>query len=125
MHVGFRRPCCDHNGLQERRQFDQRFAMLNTRRLCELTSSADALEMRSVVDVASRALARLIEGRSPEEIRAVFNLPDDLTEEEKMEPLRNLEDDPRVRCSAPLATTFEWSKACCCLAEGLLLVQLR
>ncbi len=36
---------------------------------------------------ASRAIARLIEGKSAEEIRAAFRLPDDLTEEEKLEPI--------------------------------------
>ncbi len=31
------------------------------------------------------------------QIREAFNLPDDLTEEEKLEPVRNLVDDPRLR----------------------------
>nr|GMC94472.1 SKP1-like protein 21 isoform X1 [Ipomoea batatas] len=39
----------------------------------------------------------MIEGKSPEEIRETFHLPDDLTEEEKLEPLRNMTDDPRIR----------------------------
>jgi S-phase kinase-associated protein 1 len=55
--------------------------------VCELTAAADALGMRPLVDVASRALARLIEGKSPDEIREAFNLPDDLSEEEKLEPV--------------------------------------
>jgi hypothetical protein len=36
---------------------------------------------------ASRAIARLIEGKSADQIRAAFRLPDDLSEEEKLEPL--------------------------------------
>lgn len=82
---------------QERKQFDERFVKMETKKLCELTSAADSLEMRPLVDMASRALARLIEGKSPEEIREAFNLPDDLTEEEKLEPVKNLIDDPRIR----------------------------
>jgi hypothetical protein len=39
----------------------------------------------------------MIEGRSPEEIRAAFNLPDDLSEEQKLEPVRNSSSDPRLR----------------------------
>ncbi len=39
----------------------------------------------------------MIEGRSPEEIRATFNLPDDLSEEQKLEPVRNSSSDPRLR----------------------------
>lgn len=64
---------------QERKLFDERFVKLDTRRLCELTSAADALGAKTLVDLTSRALARLIEGKSPEEIRETFNLPDDLT----------------------------------------------
>ena len=64
---------------QERKLFDERFIRLDTRRLCELTSAADALGMKSLVDLTSRALARMIEGKTPEEIREAFHLPDDLT----------------------------------------------
>lgn len=53
--------------------------------------------MRPVVDLASRQLARMIEGKSPEQIRAIFNLPDDLTEEEKLEPIKNVGEDARIR----------------------------
>jgi len=67
------------------------------KKLCELTSAADSLQLRPLVDLTSRALARMIEGKTPEEIRETFNLPDDLTEEEKLEPLRNITDDPRIR----------------------------
>lgn len=48
---------------QERKLFDERFVRLDTRVLCELTSAADALEMKALVDLTSRALARLIEGK--------------------------------------------------------------
>ncbi|XP_021892220.1 SKP1-like protein 21 [Carica papaya] len=82
---------------KERKTFDEKFVRLDTKRLCELTSAADSLQLKPLVDLTSRALARIIEGKSPEEIREMFNLPDDLTEEEKLEPLRNIADDPRIR----------------------------
>ncbi|KAK9914785.1 hypothetical protein WJX75_000514 [Coccomyxa subellipsoidea] len=82
---------------KERKMFDEKFVRLDTRRLCELTSAADALDMKPLVDLTSRALARLIEGKTPEQIRAQFQLPDDLTEEEKLEPVRNFGDDPKIR----------------------------
>lgn len=53
---------------------------MDTKRLCELTSAADSLQLKPLVDLTSRALARIIEGKTPEEIREIFNLPDDLTE---------------------------------------------
>lgn len=53
---------------QERKIFDEKFIRLDTRRLCELTSAADALDMKPLVDLTSRALARLIEGKTPEQV---------------------------------------------------------
>lgn len=82
---------------KERKTFDEKFVRLDTKKLCELTSAADSLQLRPLVDLTSRALARMIEGKTPEEIREAFHLPDDLTEEEKLEPLRNISDDPRIR----------------------------
>jgi S-phase kinase-associated protein 1 len=64
---------------KERKLFDEKFLRLDTRRLCELTSGADSLELKPLVDLTSRALARKIEGKTPEEIRQTFHLPDDLT----------------------------------------------
>ena len=54
--------------MQERKIFDEKFIRLDTRRLCELTSAADALAMKPLVDLTSRALARLIEGKTPEQV---------------------------------------------------------
>ncbi|EFN51326.1 hypothetical protein CHLNCDRAFT_28112, partial [Chlorella variabilis] len=85
---------------KERRLFDDRFIRRDSGQLCDLTSAADCLEMRGLVDLASRAIARLIEGKSAEQIREAFRLPDDLSEEEKLEPIAALAGgapDPRVR----------------------------
>lgn len=119
--------------MQERKSFDEKFVRMDTKRLCELTSAADSLQLKPLVDLTSRALARVIEGKTPEEIREIFHLPDDLTEvfcrcqqcacimsfsllggillfiffflsmlilsiqEEKLEPIKNTMDDPRIR----------------------------
>ncbi|GMH41799.1 hypothetical protein BSKO_09709 [Bryopsis sp. KO-2023] len=82
---------------KERKLYDEKFIRMDACRLCQLTSAADALDLRPLVDLASRALARLISGKTPEEIRATFNLPDDLTEEEKLEPVPFGTDEPRIR----------------------------
>ncbi|PIN22829.1 SCF ubiquitin ligase, Skp1 component [Handroanthus impetiginosus] len=82
---------------KERKSFDEKFVRMDTKRLCELTSAADSLHLKPLVDLTSRALARVIEGKTPEEIREIFHLPDDLTEEEKLEPIKNTMDDPRIR----------------------------
>ncbi|XP_019435219.1 PREDICTED: SKP1-like protein 21 isoform X2 [Lupinus angustifolius] len=82
---------------KERKSYDEKLIRMDTNRLCELTSAADSLKLRPLVDLTSRALARIIEGKTPEEIRDIFHIPDDLTEEEKLEPLKNITDDPRIR----------------------------
>lgn len=53
---------------------------MHTERLCDLASAANSLKLRPLVDLTSRTLARMIEGKSTEEIRETFNIPDDLTE---------------------------------------------
>ncbi|XP_068645665.1 SKP1-like protein 21 isoform X1 [Aristolochia californica] len=82
---------------KEKKSFNEKFIRTDTKQLCELTSAADSLLLKPLVDLTSHALARMIEGKTPEEIRETFHLPDDLTEEEKLEPLRNTSDDPRIR----------------------------
>lgn len=82
---------------KERKAFDEKFVKLDTKRLCDLTSAADSLQLKPLVDLTSRTLARIIEGKTPEEIRDIFNLPDDLTEEEKLEPLKNMTDDKHIK----------------------------
>ena len=66
--------------IYERKFFDEKFVRLYTNKLCELASAAESLQLRPLVDLTSRALARMIEGRTPEEVREIFNIPDDLTE---------------------------------------------
>lgn len=82
---------------KERKLYDEKFVRMDTQRLCELTSAAHSLKLKPLVDLTCRALARIIEGKTPEEIRETFHIVDDLTEEEKLEPLRNITDDPRIR----------------------------
>lgn len=66
--------------MQECKSFDEKFVRMDSKRLCELSSAADSLQLKPLVDITSRALARMIEGKTPEEIRDIFQLPDDLTE---------------------------------------------
>ena len=46
------------------------------------------------------------------QIRAQFQLPDDLTEEEKLEPVRNFGDDPKIRL---LNRLYEKKRRVCAL----------
>ncbi|KAF5732373.1 hypothetical protein HS088_TW18G01067 [Tripterygium wilfordii] len=53
---------------------------MDTKRLCALASAADSLKLRPLVNLTSRALAHVTEGKTPE-IHETFHLPGDLTEE--------------------------------------------
>nr|AIR72291.1 S-phase kinase-associated protein 1 [Allium cepa] len=81
---------------KERKTFNENFVKMDTERLLELSSAADALQIAPLVHLTCTALARKIDEKSPEEVREIFHLPDDLTEEEKLEPFRNI-CDPRIR----------------------------
>ncbi|PQM36523.1 SKP1-like protein 21 isoform X2 [Prunus yedoensis var. nudiflora] len=50
---------------RERKTFDEKFIRMDTKKLCELTSAADSLQLKPLVDLTSRALARIIEGKTP------------------------------------------------------------
>ncbi|KAJ0466227.1 putative SKP1/BTB/POZ domain superfamily, SKP1 component, dimerization [Helianthus annuus] len=83
--------------LQERKTFDEKFIRLDANKLCDLVSAADSLQLRPLVDLTSCAIARMISGKTAEEIRETFHIADDLTEEEKLEPIKIKTDDSRVR----------------------------
>lgn len=68
------------------------------------------------MDLTSRALARMIEGKTPEEIRATFKLPDDLTEEEKLEPLKSGLADARIKL---LNKLYAKKRQVCCSLHTL------
>ncbi|MFS8013612.1 putative S-phase kinase-associated protein [Helianthus anomalus] len=82
---------------KERKTFDEKFIRLDANKLCDLVSAADSLQLRPLVDLTSCAIARMISGKTAEEIRETFHIADDLTEEEKLEPIKIKTDDSRVR----------------------------
>ncbi|KAK1364372.1 Ubiquitin-protein ligase [Heracleum sosnowskyi] len=82
---------------KERKTFDENFLRKDTSDLCELVNAAHYLQLRPLYEKICQAIARKIEDESPEEIRRLFNFPDDLTEEEKLEPWKNAPDDSRIR----------------------------
>ncbi|KAG2500901.1 hypothetical protein HYH03_001660 [Edaphochlamys debaryana] len=48
-----------------------------------MTMASNYLNINGLMDVCCKKWADMIKGRTPEEIRTLFNLEDDLTEEEK------------------------------------------
>jgi len=82
---------------KEQKSYDDNFVKIDTKMLCGLACAANSLQLQPVIDLTCRALARIIGKRSPEEIRDMFHVPDDLRKEEKLEPLINASNDPSIR----------------------------
>ena len=82
---------------KEQKSYDDNFVKIDTKMLCELACAANSLRLQPVIDLTCCALARIIGKRSPEEIRDMFHVSDDLTEEEKLEPIINVTNDPSIR----------------------------
>ncbi|XP_026444336.1 SKP1-like protein 21 [Papaver somniferum] len=80
------------------KSFDDKFIRIDSESLCELAAAADSLQLRPLVHRTCLEFARMIQGKTPEEIREKFHIPDDLTKEEKLEALKgDIADDPRIR----------------------------
>ncbi|KAK9060877.1 hypothetical protein SSX86_018057 [Deinandra increscens subsp. villosa] len=73
---------------KERKTFDEKFVRLEANKLCDLISAADSLQLRPLVDLTSCAIARMISGKTAEEIRETFHITDDLTENVEAEEER-------------------------------------
>lgn len=52
------------------------------------------LDLKPLVDLTCQAIASLIKGKSPEEVRQTFNIPNDFDSEEESEVMRALEGQP-------------------------------
>ncbi|KAH7697018.1 E3 ubiquitin ligase complex SCF subunit sconC [Aphelenchoides avenae] len=65
--------------------YEKKFFEVPVEELEELVMAANYLDIKSLYYFGCQSIAALIKGKSPEEIRALFGLEDDLTEEEKAE----------------------------------------
>ena len=64
--------------------YDAKFIDLeNLEELFEIILAANYLDIRSLLDLSCAKVASLIKGKSPEEIRKIFNIENDFTPEEE------------------------------------------
>lgn len=63
--------------------FDREFLKVDQSTLFELILAANYLDIKSLLDVTCKAVANMIKGRTPEEIRKTFNIKNDFTPEEE------------------------------------------
>jgi len=81
-------PAEDEDNKKEKRSddipaWDQEFLKVDQGTLFEIILAANYLDIKGLLDVGCKTVANMIKGKTPEEIRKMFNIKDDLTEEEK------------------------------------------
>ncbi|KAG6762998.1 hypothetical protein D5086_018644 [Populus alba] len=69
--------------------WDAEFVKVDKNTLFELILAANYLNIKDLLDLTCQAAADLIKGKTPVEIRKIFNIKNDLTPEEELEIRRD------------------------------------
>ncbi|CAN0914267.1 SKP1-like protein 1A [Linum grandiflorum] len=72
----------------ELKQWDEDFAKVDHAILFDLILAANYLDIKGLLDLTCQTVADMIKGKSPEEIRTMFNIKNDFTPEKKKEVRR-------------------------------------
>lgn len=73
----------DISGSKPVDEWDKEFLQVDQEMLYEIILAANYLNIRPLLDGGCKVVAEMIRGKSPEEIRNVFNIPNDFTPEEE------------------------------------------
>ena len=69
--------------------WDAEFVAVPLATLFEMILAANFLDLKPMLDVTCKAVAEMIKGKTPDEIKKVFGVEGDFTEEEKAQVLRD------------------------------------
>jgi S-phase kinase-associated protein 1 len=69
--------------------WDMEFVRVPLATLFEMILAANFLDLKPMLDVTCKAVAEMIKGKTPDEIKKVFGVEGDFTEEEKAQVLRD------------------------------------
>ncbi|KAL2917510.1 suppressor of kinetochore protein mutant [Polyrhizophydium stewartii] len=64
-------------------EWDAQFIKVDTDELFEIILAANYMDIRPLLDLGCKTVANMIKGKSPEEIRTLFNIENDFTPEEE------------------------------------------
>ncbi|KAF9995452.1 E3 ubiquitin ligase complex SCF subunit scon-3, partial [Modicella reniformis] len=64
-------------------EWDMKFMQVDQEMLFEIILAANYLDIKPLLDVGCKTVANLIKGKTPEEIRKLFNIINDFTPEEE------------------------------------------
>eukprot|EP00698_Gefionella_okellyi_P003079 TRINITY_DN12894_c0_g1_i1.p1 TRINITY_DN12894_c0_g1~~TRINITY_DN12894_c0_g1_i1.p1 ORF type:complete len:150 (-),score=37.05 TRINITY_DN12894_c0_g1_i1:40-489(-) len=68
---------------EDKQKWDQDFVKVEQGTLFEMILAANYLDIKPMLDLTCKTVADMIKGKSPEEIRKMFNIPNDFTPEEE------------------------------------------
>ncbi|CAK5274099.1 unnamed protein product [Mycena citricolor] len=71
------------NGTTDISEWDQKFINVDQEMLFEIILAANYLDIKPLLDVGCKTVANMIKGKTPEEIRKLFNIVNDFTPEEE------------------------------------------
>lgn len=69
--------------------WDLEFVKVPLATLFEMILAANFLDLKPMLDVTCKAVAEMIKGKTPDEIKKVFGVEGDFTQEEKEQVLRD------------------------------------
>lgn len=75
--------CCTSEGQTTISSWDQSFLNVNVDTLLEIVMAANYLDIKELFQLSCLTTANIIKGRTPEEIRSVFHIENDLDDIEK------------------------------------------
>jgi len=64
-------------------EWDQKFIQVDQEMLFEIILAANYLDIKALLDVGCKTVANMIKGKTPDEIRKLFNIVNDFTPEEE------------------------------------------
>ena len=91
--------------------WDREFVDVALAQLFEMILAANFLDLKPMLDITCKAVAEMIKGKTPDEIKAVFGVEGDFTEEEKQQVLR---DNPWYVCSTAPCLDFPGNLSLSC-----------
>ncbi|CAH1424227.1 unnamed protein product [Lactuca virosa] len=75
----------DKTAAEDLRSFDTEFTNVDQGTLFDLILAANYLNIKNLLDLTCQAVADMMKGKTPEQIRELFNIKNDFTPEEEAE----------------------------------------